>query len=157
MFFNFWVFLIKMYIFEVVIFFSCLVAIQSTLNYQNAYGYEAFQSDDVLRGALTHKYVWRFNGKVLWSHVTNKIHIFTCRRCMVRCWLSVRGSQTRPSDKMINVRSRDRFKNFVRVAANKLLTLGRMFSTQRFRCHRLLVMTSVLFWQNQISVRNKMI
>ena len=57
MFFNFWVFLIKMYIFEVVIFFSCLVAIQSTLNYQNAYGYEPFQSDDVLRGALTHKYV----------------------------------------------------------------------------------------------------
>ena len=57
MFFNFWVFLIKIYIFQVTIFFSCLVAIQSTLNYQNAYGHEAFPSNDVLRGALIHKYV----------------------------------------------------------------------------------------------------
>ena len=48
--------------------------------YQNAYGHQTLQGGDMLRGALTHKYAWHLNGVVLWGHVTNKIHISTCRR-----------------------------------------------------------------------------
>ena len=62
--------------------FSCLVGIQLTLNYQNAYGRQTFQSRDLLPGAFTNKYAWHLNGVVLWGHVTNKIHISTCGRCM---------------------------------------------------------------------------
>ena len=50
--------------------------------YQNAYGHQILQIGDMLRGALTHKYAWHLNGVVLWGHVTNKIHISTCRRCI---------------------------------------------------------------------------
>ena len=62
--------------------FSCLVGIQLTLNYQNAYGRQTFQSGDLLLGAFTNKYAWHLNGVVLWGHVTNKIRISTCSRCM---------------------------------------------------------------------------
>ena len=48
--------------------------------YQNAYGHQTFQAGDMLRGALTHEYAWNLNRVVLWAHVTNKIHISTCRR-----------------------------------------------------------------------------
>ena len=44
--------------------------------YQNAYGHQNFHGCDMLRGALTQKHL---NGVVLWVHVTNKIHISTCR------------------------------------------------------------------------------
>ena len=42
-------------------------------NYQNTYGHQTFQGGDMQRGALTHKYAWHLNGKVLLGHVTNKI------------------------------------------------------------------------------------
>ena len=72
MFFDFWALLLKMYIFEVATFFSCLVFIQSTqffsgstykirvfdVNYQNAYDHQIFQGGDMLP---------------LWGHVANKI------------------------------------------------------------------------------------
>ena len=48
--------------------------------YQNAYGHQTFQSGDMLRGALTHKYAWDLNGVVMWGHVMNKIHISTCKK-----------------------------------------------------------------------------
>ena len=51
-------------------------------NYQNTYDHQTFQGGDILRGAFTHKYAWHLNGVVLWGHVTNKIHISTCGRCM---------------------------------------------------------------------------
>ena len=38
------------------------------------YGHQTLQGDDMLRGALTHKYAWHLNGVVLWGYVTNKIH-----------------------------------------------------------------------------------
>ena len=50
--------------------------------YQNAYGYQTLQGGDMLRGALTHKYGCYLNGVVLWGHMTNEIHISTCRRCI---------------------------------------------------------------------------
>ena len=50
--------------------------------YQNAYGHQTFQGGDMLQGALTHEYAWHLNGVVLWGHMTNKIHISTCRRCI---------------------------------------------------------------------------
>ena len=78
MLFIFWALLLKMCIFEVVTFFSCLVFIQSTqffsgitylynscfcwsifpLNYQNAYDHQNFQGGDMLQGALTHICAW---------------------------------------------------------------------------------------------------
>ena len=92
---NFWALLLKMYIFEVVTFFSCLMVIQSTQffsgssylwdscfwwsifppNYQNAYNHQTFQVGDMLQGALTDVSTWHLNGVVLRGHVTNKIHI----------------------------------------------------------------------------------
>ena len=100
MFFNFWALLLKMYLFEVATFLSCLVLIQSAQffsgntclwdssfwwsifphNYQNAYDHQTFQGGDMLQGALTHTDAWHLNGKVLWGQVTNKLHISTCRR-----------------------------------------------------------------------------
>ena len=62
--------------------FSCLVGIQLTLNYQNAYGRQTFQSGDLLPGAFTNKYAWHLKRVVLWGHLTNKIRISTCSRCM---------------------------------------------------------------------------
>ena len=75
-FFYFWVLCLKMYIFDVVTFFSCLVFIQSTqffsgstyfwdscfwwnifpLNYQNVYNQQTFQGGGILQGALTYIY-----------------------------------------------------------------------------------------------------
>ena len=52
------------------------------LHYQNAYDHQTFQGGDMLQGALTHIYAWHLNGVVLWGHVTYKIHISTCRRCI---------------------------------------------------------------------------
>ena len=49
---------------------------------QNAYDHQSLQGGDILRGALTHKYAWHLNGVVFLGHVTNKIHISTCRRCI---------------------------------------------------------------------------
>ena len=54
--FNFCAPFFKIFVFEVVAFLSCLVVIQSTFNYQNAYSHQTFQSGELLRGALTHKY-----------------------------------------------------------------------------------------------------
>ena len=84
-----------MYIFEVVAYFSYLVAIQSSqfsvaVHIKIHIFDEAFflltirmsMSCDLLQGALTHKYAQHINGVVLWGHATNKIHISTCRRCM---------------------------------------------------------------------------
>ena len=51
-------------------------------NYENACGHQTFQGGDMLWVALTHKYTWHLNGVVLWGHVTNEIHISTCRRCI---------------------------------------------------------------------------
>ena len=51
-------------------------------NYQNVYGHQTFQGGDMRWRALTHKYAWDLNGKVLLGHVTNKIHISTCRKCI---------------------------------------------------------------------------
>ena len=51
-------------------------------NYQNAYDHQAFQGGDMLRPALAHIYVWHLIVMVLWGHVTNKIYISICRRCM---------------------------------------------------------------------------
>ena len=53
-----------------------------SLNYQNKYDHQTFQSSNILRGALTQKYAWHLNGVVLWGHSTNKIYISTCGRCM---------------------------------------------------------------------------
>ena len=50
------------------------------LNYQKAYDYQTFEGGDMLQGALTHIYALHLNGVILWSHVTNKIHISTYRR-----------------------------------------------------------------------------
>ena len=50
--------------------------------YQNACGYQTFQGGDILRGGLTHKYVWYLNRVVLWGHMIDKIYISTCRRCI---------------------------------------------------------------------------
>ena len=47
------------------------------LHYRNAYGHQTFQSGDILRGALTHKYAWHLNGVVLQGHMANKTHIST--------------------------------------------------------------------------------
>ena len=78
MFFNFWALLLKIYIFEIVTFLSCLVFIQSIqffsgstylldwcfwwsifpFNYQNVYDHQTFQGGDMLQGALTHIYAW---------------------------------------------------------------------------------------------------
>ena len=83
-----------MYIFEAVTFFSCLVLVQSTkffmgitnlkgscfwwsifaFNYQNAYGHQTCQGGDI-----PPIYLHDISG-VLWVHLTNKIHIPTCRR-----------------------------------------------------------------------------
>ena len=52
------------------------------LNYHNAYDHQAFQCGDMLQGALTYIYAWHLNRMVLCRHVTNKIYISTCRRCM---------------------------------------------------------------------------
>ena len=52
------------------------------LNYQNAYDHQMFQGGDLVQGALTHIYACHLNGVVLWGHVTNKIHISTCGRCI---------------------------------------------------------------------------
>ena len=48
---NFCALFFKIFVFEVVAFLSCLVVIQSTFNYQNAYGHQTFQSGELLRGA----------------------------------------------------------------------------------------------------------
>ena len=50
--------------------------------YQNAYGLQTLQYGDMLGGAFAHKYAWHLNGVVLLGHVTNKMHILTCRRCI---------------------------------------------------------------------------
>ena len=47
------------------------------LNYQNAYDHRTIQSGGMLEGTALH-----LNGVVLWSHVTNKTHMSTCRRCI---------------------------------------------------------------------------
>ena len=39
--------------------------------YQNAYGHQTLQGGEMLRAALTHKYVRYLNGVALWGHVTN--------------------------------------------------------------------------------------
>ena len=41
---------------------------------QNVCGHKIFQGGDMLQGVL--------KGVVLWGHVTNKINISTCRRCI---------------------------------------------------------------------------
>ena len=46
------------------------------------YDHQTFQDGDMLQGALTHIYAYHLNGVTLWGHVTNKTHIFTCRRCI---------------------------------------------------------------------------
>ena len=46
--------------------------------YQNAYGRQIDQDDDMLLQALSHKYVWHLNGEILWGHVANKTHILVC-------------------------------------------------------------------------------
>ena len=51
-------------------------------SYQNGYGHQTFQGGDMLRGALTHKYAWHFNGVVLWDYVTDEVNVSTCKRCM---------------------------------------------------------------------------
>ena len=56
MLFNFCAHFFKIFVYEVVAFLSCLVVVQSTFNYQNAYYRQTFQSGELLRGALTHKY-----------------------------------------------------------------------------------------------------
>ena len=50
--------------------------------YQNGYGQQTLQGGDMLRRALTHRYAWHLRRVVLWGHVTIKIHISTCRRCI---------------------------------------------------------------------------
>ena len=47
------------------------------LNYQNIYDHQTFQDSDILQGAA-----WHTNGVVLWGHMTKKLHIFTCSRCI---------------------------------------------------------------------------
>ena len=47
------------------------------LNYQNVYDYQTFQDGDMLQRAAAY-----LNGVVLWGHVTNKMHISTCRKCV---------------------------------------------------------------------------
>ena len=79
---TFWALFFKIDIFEFAIFFSCLVVIQSILNYQNAYGHQTSQSGDLLLGAFTHKYAWHLNAVVSWGLMTSKIHIFTRRKSM---------------------------------------------------------------------------
>ena len=46
-------------------------------NYQNVYDYETFQDGEMLQGAAAY-----LNGVVLSGHVTNKMHISTCRKCV---------------------------------------------------------------------------
>ena len=49
-------------------------------NYQNAYGDQTCQGNEIPREASTHKFAWHTNEVVLWGHVTNRIHFSTCRR-----------------------------------------------------------------------------
>ena len=49
---------------------------------QNGYDHQTFQGGEMLRGALTHKYVWHLNGVVLWDHVTDEVHVSTRKRCI---------------------------------------------------------------------------
>ena len=35
--------------------------------YQKAYGQQAFQDDDMLQEAFTHKYAWNLSGVVSWA------------------------------------------------------------------------------------------
>ena len=49
------------------------------LKYQNAYGRQTFQDGNMRRGDFTHKYAWHLNGV---GHMTNKMYISTCRRCI---------------------------------------------------------------------------
>ena len=99
-FFYFWALFFKMYIFEVLTFFSSSSYQLNQLNFSVAVRiykiyvldeafflssqseYQTFQGGDMLQGALTHTYARHVNGVVLWGYVTNKIHISTCRRCM---------------------------------------------------------------------------
>ena len=140
-----------MYIWEVVLFFSpsgypinsiCSVAVRiynihvfDEAFFQNDYGHQTFQVGDMLRGALTHKYAWYLNGVVLSDHVTYKIHISTCRRCVNTTLGKVLTKCKRLLNMTLssgdNVRSRDCLKNlyptFMRFIANiigKLLTLN---------------------------------
>ena len=65
------------------IYMRCFWWIIFPLNYQNAYGHQTFHHDDMWQGVLTDKCAWHLNGVVLLEHMTNKIQISTCRRCIV--------------------------------------------------------------------------
>ena len=82
--FNFLVLFLKMFIFDAVTFFSCLVLVQVTqffsgsrylwdgyfwgnifpLNYQNVYGHQTCQDIDIWWGAPTHTFAWHLSGVV---------------------------------------------------------------------------------------------
>ena len=68
MFFNFWSLLLKVYIFEVARFFSCLVNIQSTQFFSGTCCKE-------LSPIYMHD-IYMLNGVVSWDHVTNKIYLY---------------------------------------------------------------------------------
>ena len=105
-----------------------------SLNYKNAYDHQTFQGGDMLQGALTHVYAWHQAQWSLSDHMTNKIHISTCRRCIhttlgkVLTWYNRFPNMTLWSTIYIST--------FTRFIANKLdllLTLGRIFSTQTLK------------------------
>ena len=113
------------------------------LNYQNAYGHQTFQCGDMWQGALTHKYPWHFNGVALLGHVTNKIHISICRKCIditvgkVLTLCQLEAPTHGPLIKWPTWGHVTAWKIyisiFMRFIANKLgklLTLGRIFITQ---------------------------
>ena len=131
-FFYFWALFFKMYIFEVLTFFSSSSYQLNQLNFSVAVRiykiyvldeafflssqseYQTFQGGDMLQGALTHTYARHVNGVVLWGYVTNKIHISTCRRCIdtkLGKVLTQCDSQTWPFDQIAKGRSRDYLEN----------------------------------------------
>ena len=112
-----------------------------SLNCQNAYGHQTFQGSDMRRGAVTHKYPWHLNGVVLLGHVTNKIHISTCRRFIETTTdIVLEAPKHDPSIKRTTwghvIVWKMHISIFMRFIANKLgrlLTLGRIFIAQMLK------------------------
>ena len=50
------------------------------LHHHNSYGHKTYQYNDITQGAPSHKFAWPLSVMIMWSHVTNEIHISTCRR-----------------------------------------------------------------------------
>ena len=59
----------------------------------NAYGHQTFQGGDKPCGDPTHKLFGQLNGKVLWVHVTNKLHVSSSEINVLTCRFPVGNFQ----------------------------------------------------------------